>query len=184
MNIRLNQDRVDVVKMHLVYFDDVHQVIALFDVPQNSVDKAGKTYIHAFRNSDSFMVVVDRDGIIYDVNDMHTSFFNLPKDYFVGKTVEAISLNCFRRIPNYFTNYFEDVNLYGFAEITNRYVRNIDDVSYYHISTFFDSETQTYLIRMNDRTEEMVMEKRLAHSDSLSTLVNWRQVLHMKLEIQ
>ena len=48
--------------MHLEYFDDVQQVIALFDVPQSSMEKAGKTYIHAFRNSDSFMVVIDRMG--------------------------------------------------------------------------------------------------------------------------
>ncbi len=46
----------------------------------------------------------------------------------------------------------------------------MDDVSYYQISTLYDSETQTYLIRMNDRTEEMAMEKRLAHSNSLSTI--------------
>ena len=169
VNIRLNQDRVDVVKMQLEYFDDVQQVIALFDAPQNSVDKAGKTYRQAFRNSDSFMVVIDRDGLIYDVNDLHTSFFNLPKDYFVGKSVEAI-VKLFPEDSELLTNYFEDVNLYGFAEITTRYVRNMDEVSYYQISTLYDSETQTYLIRMNNRTEEMAMEKRLAHSNSLSTI--------------
>ena len=169
VNIRLVQDRVDVVKMHLEYFDDVQQVIALFDVPQSIVDKAGKTYIQAFRNSDSFMVVIDRDGLIYDVNDLHTSFFNLPKDYFVGKSVEAI-VKLFPEDSELLINYFKDVNLYGFAEITTKYVRNMDDVSYYQITTLYDSETQTYLIRMNDRTEEMAMEKRLAHSNSLSTI--------------
>ncbi|WP_186669378.1 ATP-binding protein [Sporosarcina sp. BP05] len=169
VNIRLNQDRVGVVKMQLEYFDDVQQVIALFDAPQNSVDNPGKTYRQAFRNSDSFMVVIDRDGLIYDVNDLHTSFFNLPKDYFVGKSVEAI-VNLFPEDSELLTNYFEDVNLYGFAEITTRYVRNMDEVSYYQISTLYDSETQTYLIRMNNRTEEMAMEKRLAHSNSLSTI--------------
>ncbi len=169
VNIRLIQDRVGVVKMQLEYFDDVQQVIALFDTPQNSVDKAGKTYIQAFRNSDSFMVVIDRNGVIYDVNDLHTSFFDLPKDYFVGKPMEAI-VKLFPENSELLINYFKDVNLYGFAEITTRYVNNIDEVSYYQITTLYDSETQTYLIRMNNRTEEMAMEKRLAHSNSLSTI--------------
>ena len=83
------------------------------------MDKAGKTYRQAFRNSDSFMVVIDRDGLIYDVNDLHTSFFNLPKDYFVGKSVEAI-VKLFPEDSELLTNYFNDVNLYGFAEITNQ----------------------------------------------------------------
>ncbi|MBO0585961.1 ATP-binding protein [Sporosarcina sp. E16_8] len=169
VNIRLVGNRVDVVKMHLAYFEDVQQVIALFDVPQSIVDKAEKTYIHAFRNSDSFMVVIDRDGTIYDVNDLHTSYFNLPKDYFVGKTVGAI-VKLFPNDTELIVNYFKEVNLYGFAEITTKYIRNVNDVSYYQITTLYDCESQTYLIRMNDRTEEMAMEKRLAHSNSLSTI--------------
>ena len=71
------------------------------------------------------MVVIDRDGIIYDVNDLHTSFFNLPKDYFVGKTVDAI-VKLFPENPELLINYFKDVNLYGFAEITTRYERNME----------------------------------------------------------
>ena len=115
------------------------------------------------------MAVIDRDGIIYDVNDMHTSFFNLPKDYFVGKTVEAI-VKLFPEDSELIFDYLKDVNLYGYAEITTKYERNVNDVSYYHITTLYDSESQTYLIRMNDRTEEMAMENRLAHSSSLSTI--------------
>jgi two-component system, sporulation sensor kinase E len=169
VNIRLVPDRVGVVKMHLEYIEEVQQVVALFDVPQSFVDKAGKTYIQAFRNSDDFMVVMNRDGLIYDINGLHTSFFNLPKDYFVGKTAEVI-VELFQEDSESIINYFKDVNLYGFAEITTRYVKNVDDVCYYQITTLYDSETQTYLIRMNDRTEEMAMEKRLAHSNSLSTI--------------
>jgi len=169
VHIRLDGNRVEIVKMHLEYFDDVQQVIALFDVPQSIVDKSDKTYIHAFRNSDSFMVVIDRDGIIYDVNDLHTSFFNLPKDYFIGKTVGAI-VKLFPDNSELIFNYFKDVNLYGFAEITTKYIRNVNDFNYYQITTLYDCESQTYLVRMNDRTEEMAMEKRLAHSNSLSTI--------------
>lgn len=169
VNIQLVDNRVDIVKMHLEYFDDVQQVIALFDVPQSIMEKADNTYIHAFRNSDSFMVVIDRDGVIYDVNDLHTTFFDLPKDYFIGKKVGAI-VKLFSESSELIFDYFKNVNLFGFAEITTKYVRNVNDVSYYQITTLYDSESQTYLIRMNDRTEELAMEKRLAHSNSLSTI--------------
>jgi len=169
VNIQLVGNRVEIVKMHLEYVDDVQQVIALFDVPQSSMEKAGKTYIHAFRNSDSFMAVIDKDGIVCDVNDLHTSFFNLPKDYFIGNTVGAI-VKLFSGNSELIFNYMRDVNLYGFAETTTKYVRNVNDVSYYHITTSYDGDSQTYLVRMNDRTEEMAMENRLAHSSSLSTI--------------
>ena len=169
VNIQLVENRVETIEMHLEFLEDVQQVIALFDVPQSIVDKASQIYIHAFRNSASFMVVIGRDGIIYDVNDLHTSFFNLPKDYFVGKTVGAI-VKLFPDDTELIYKYFKDINLYGFAQITTKYVRNENDVSYYQITTSYDSESQTYLIRMKDRTEEMAMEQRLAHSNSLSTI--------------
>ena len=38
------------------------------------------------------------------------------------------------------------------------------------MTTVYDSETQMFLIRINDWTEKMALEKRLAHSGSLSTI--------------
>ena len=63
------------VKIHLMYFEDVQQMIALFDIHKVLRIKQKKHYIKAFRNSDNFMILRNRDGIIYDVNDLHTSIF-------------------------------------------------------------------------------------------------------------
>ncbi|WP_188006698.1 histidine kinase [Sporosarcina sp. ANT_H38] len=169
VNIRLGQNRISSVRMHLEYLDDDQQVIALFDVPQKFGDIAEKTYIQAFRNSDSFMVVMNRDGLIYDVNDQHSTFFNLPKKYFLGKSAEVI-LKLFPEDPESLINYYKDINLYGFAEKITRYDRSEDGVRYYQVTTLYDCETQVYLVRMNDRTEEMAMKNSLAHTNSLSTI--------------
>lgn len=79
MNIRIDQDRIQAVKVRLMYFDDVHQIIALFDVLHHKDNLAERTYIHAFRNSDSFMAIVDLEGTIHDVNEMHTEFLMYQK---------------------------------------------------------------------------------------------------------
>lgn len=162
-------DRMHAAKVHLMYMDDVHQIIAFFDVQHYNDNLAVGAYVHAFHNSDSFMAVVNQHGIICDVNGMHTAFFNVSREYFVGKNASVL-VNLFRDDNGFSVNYRSDVKIYGYAEETRKYERSVDDIKYYRISTFFDSNTQTYLIRLDDRTEKMILEERLAHSGSLSTI--------------
>lgn len=169
VEIRTVSGSIHATKVHLMYIDDVHQIVAFFDVQNYDDNLAGRAYVHAFHNSDSFMVVVDQQGIILDVNDMHTAFLNMPKDYFVGNDASVLA-TLLQGDPELFLKYKRDVHIYGYAEETKRYERTVDDIRYYHISTFFDSKTKMYLIRMNDRTEKILLEERLAHSGSLSTV--------------
>ena len=169
MTIRAVNNRKHAAKVHVMYMDDVHQIVAFFDVQHYNDVLAGRAYMNAFHNSDSFMAVVDHQGIICDVNDMHTAFFNVSRDYFVGK--DASVLRTFFQDDNgLFNNYKKDVLIYGYAEEIRRYEHSVDDIRYYNISTFFESNTKTYLIRLDDRTEKMILEERLAHSGSLSTV--------------
>ncbi|MFJ7932965.1 ATP-binding protein [Sporosarcina sp. NPDC096371] len=170
MNVRLADGRKQVVNVHLMYLDDVHHIIAQFDVSHLSNGELSQNvYLHAFRNTDSFMAVTDRHGIIRDVNNMHKEFFTLPKEYFIGKKVEEL-IGIFEKDPEFLDDYMKDITTHGDAKAIKRYERSVDDVRCYHISTFLDCETKTYLIRIDDRTEKMVLEERLAHSGSLSTV--------------
>lgn len=169
MMIRTAPNRIHATKAHVMYMEDVHQIIAFFEVQHYNDYLAVGAYVHAFHNSDSFMLVIDHKGMICDINDMHNAFFNVSKDYFVGKQA-AVLLAFFQDDKEQLINYEKDVQIYGYAEETKRYERSVDDIRYYHISTFFDSKTQTYLVRIDNRTEKIVLEERLAHSGSLSTV--------------
>ena len=161
--------RICAVKIDLMYLEDVQQTIALFDIPQSFPDIAEKTYINAFRSSDNFLIFTDIHGAICDLNEMHTEFFNLPRDYFAGKSAKVV-LELFNVDNDILIDYVKNLKLYSYAEMTVEYERSLRDRRYYNIITSFDSETQTYLIRMRDHTEKVAMEKHLVHSESLSTL--------------
>lgn len=169
MTIRAVNNRIHAAKVHVMYMDDVHQIVAFFDVKRYNDNLAGGAYVHAFHNAASFMAVADQQGIIFDVNNMHTVFFNVSKDHFIGKEV-AVFIKLFQDENERLINYKKAVQIYGYAEETLMYERSVDDIRYYHMSTFFDSKNQTYLIRIDDRTEKKILEERLAHSGSLSTV--------------
>ncbi len=169
MHIQLVHGRVRVVKVHLMYFDEDQQILALFSILHSTYTIAEKVYEHAFRNSNNCMIVVDEKGIIYDINDKHIEFFNLPKDHFVGKPAEIMA-HFFSDDSAMYVNHMKEVKKYGYAEITRRYERSSGDVKYYHITTLFDRESGTYLVALDDRTEKFILEERLAHTGSLSTV--------------
>jgi len=135
MPFQLAHGRERVVKVHLMYFDEEQQILALFAILRSTYTIAEKVYEHAFRNSDNCMIVVDKKGIIYDINDKHTEFFNLPKDYFVGKPGEILA-KLFLDDSATYLNHMNEVKKYGYAESTRRYERSFNDVRYYWIDHY------------------------------------------------
>lgn len=170
LNVKIQlAGRICVVKMNLMYLDDVQQTIALFDIPQSFADIAEKTYINAFRSSDNLLIVTDSQSIICDINDKHTELFDLPREYFIGKPARVI-VELLNIDSEVMIDYSNRLSLYNYAEMTFMYEHSLNDIRYYSVFTLFDSETQTFLIRMKDQTEKVTMEKHMAHSDSLSTV--------------
>ena len=86
-----------------------------------------------------------------------------------GSPLKVFSL-LIQEEKEFLTNHIKKAKLYGYAENTLRYEPSFDDESQYQMTTVYDSETQMFLIRINDWTEKMAIEKRLAHSGSLSTI--------------
>ncbi|MBE1553646.1 ATP-binding protein [Sporosarcina limicola] len=169
MEIKLTPDRVYLVKVQLMYFEKIQQIVVLFYVPQWGISVAEKAYFNAFRNAESFMVVVDSKGIIYDVNELHNDYFNLPRDYFVGQHFDVIV--CLLSIdPKILSQNLKDIQVYGFAEKVIECEKVPGEVRHYSVTVFFDNETKMYLVRMKDCTENKVLEERLAHTGSLSAL--------------
>lgn len=169
VDLQWDDDQILAVYVDIIYLEHAKQVIALFDIPKSKREVAKKTYLHAFHNSNCFMLLVNEEGVICDVNDQYTKFFNLSKGYFLGKTIEDV-LNIFPDNAETIIRYLNEIELYGYADEMLKYEPSTCDERYYQVTTIYDSETNMYLIRMNDKTEKISLENRLAHSGSLSTL--------------
>lgn len=157
------------VKMHLTYFVELRTVVALFDTPKLPGRASEMTYLNAFLKSENFEVIVDQGGIICDVNEMHTEFFNKSRDYFIGKKFDLLIKLFSDYNENSFT-YVETLKTHGYAEKVKCFERSPGDIRHYHVTTFHDKETGMYVVRMVDYTDKVRLEKQLDHSGSLSAV--------------
>lgn len=157
-------------RVHLMYCHDLRKIIAFFNMPKKFGMAPFKTYFNAFRDSKNFMVLVDTNGKICDVNNMHTSFFNKTREDFIGKDYELF----LGLIPNFTPEirdiYMRRLLMNGYADETVLYQMPNNDIKYYHITTYHDKETDMYVIQVIDYTEKEILEQQLAHSGSLSAV--------------
>jgi len=147
---------------------DQQQAIVVLEIPKE-VDLSEKSYLHAFRNAKCFMVIADQAGTILSVNDKSMEFVSLPKGYFIGRPLDVL----FQLLPEQSDStrhYLQKVKTYGCAEMWKRFERSKGDIRHYHITSFYNLDTEQFLIRFYDQTELVHLEERLAHSDSLSTV--------------
>ncbi len=169
LHIQVPLKKTHIVKMHLTYFMELQTVVALFESTK-SCDRASEmVYLNAFRKSENFELIVNKKGIICDVNEMHTQFFNEPRDYFIGKTANFL-FHLFTDLNENTYTYIDTLKAHGFAEKVKCFERSPDDIRYYHVTTFHDTETDMYVVRMMDCTDKVELEKQLDHSDSLSAV--------------
>lgn len=169
IDLRFGEGQILSTHVDIIYFEQAKQVIALFDILDEEREVDRKIYLHAFHNTDCFMLVLDRKGIIRDINNQYTKFFNEKKEFFIGKKVE-IALELFSNSRDMILAYLKEVRLYGYAEEVLKYEPTSDDERYYQVTTIHDRETDMYLIRMKNMTETVVLENRLVHNGSLSTI--------------
>lgn len=158
------------VQMHLIYIPEIEKIIAMFDVPGMNKIPSLKTYYNAFKQSSNFMLLVDPHGEIIDVNEMHTVFINQTRDELIGQNIETVMAvvnpdNC-----EPLQTYFEKVKDQGCIQSVTTYQRSPDDIRYYHIITYYDSDTNMFIVQLSDATEKENLQVQLAHSGSLSAV--------------
>jgi two-component system, sporulation sensor kinase E len=169
LHIQIPLKKTYFVKMHLTYFVELRTVVALFDSPKSYGRASEMTYLNAFLKSGNFEVIVDQNGIICDVNEMHTEFFNKSRDYFIGKSYDLL-IHLFSDYNENSFTYIDTLKTHGYAETVKSFERSPGDVRHYHITTFHDKETDMYVVRMMDYTDKVRLEKQLDHSGSLSAV--------------
>lgn len=133
-------------------------------------DKYLKTYYNAFKHSANFLLLVDPLGEIIDVNQMHTDFINQTRDELVGHNILKVLaiLDLENREP--LQEYLAKVKEQGCVQSITTYQRSSDDTRYYHISTYYDNDTDMFMFQMSDTTEKENLQVQLAHSGSLSAV--------------
>lgn len=157
------------VKIKLLYCDLMKKLVALFEVSSSVKRKVGTAYINSFHMFDKLLILIDRNGKVVDVNELSMKFFQLPPHFFIGKNATDLISLFSLPIEKYMQHLATAVDQ-GRAEALQRYERAEGDIRYYKTTTFYDSKTETFLVRMSDHTKKVAMEKRLAHRDSLSSV--------------
>lgn len=156
--------------MQLFYIPDVQKIVAMFDSVSPHELISMKTYVNAFNQSSNFILLVDQAGVIREVNAMHTAFVNQTREELVGTNISKVLSIIDPENSDDFTSYCDSIRMQGFVESIKTYQRSLEDTRHYHITTYYDKETNMYIVQMADSTEKENLQVQLAHSDSLSAV--------------
>lgn len=157
-------------QLQLFYIPDIKKIIAKFDLQEPSKIPSLKTYFNAFRQSSDFLLLVDQDGKIRDVNEVHSVFINQTRKELVGQSIGKVLSIIDPENDGSVYDLLDKVKDQGFVESIKTYQRSTEDTRYYHITTYYDKETNMFIFQMSDSTEKENLQVQLAHSGSLSAV--------------
>lgn len=159
----------NIIEIRFMYCEFPAQVIALFNLSLNDEKEVKRPYSKAFFKSDNLMVIVDHNEIICDINEVGLNLFNLSRNVCIGKTAKEL----FHMIPIVYEDYKSHLKMAfmeGYDDIYRSFEKSVGDVRNCRITTFYDEETRMYLTRVSDQTEMILLEERLSHKDTLSSV--------------
>jgi two-component system, sporulation sensor kinase E len=156
----------DSVRVHLIHCDNSKRIIALINVPVVLKEESEVSNLKIFQKSESLFIAYDQTGTIQNVNEHSNSFLGLSRKILIGKSAcEFFGLLGFSKEES--TKFIQKVIGEGYAETLHAYVKSPEEISYFHIKTYYDESIGMFITRMADRTEKVILEKRLAHKESL-----------------
>ena len=165
LSVQFKSQKMNSVKVRLIYCDVLKKVIAIFNVPRSIKQDEELTIIKRFQNTDNLMFIVNKEGVIVNVNKSTDEFYNLPPDYFIGNP--SILRRLLQVSDAEATNLWEKILADGFAEVLTRHERTPGDVRYYQYNAYHYEETQMFLVRVVDYTEKINQNQQLAQNESL-----------------
>lgn len=158
------------VQVNLIYLPEIKKIVAMFDVPGQKKIPFLKTYYNAFKQSSNFMLLVDPQGGIIEVNEMHKSFINKSRDELIGQNIKEVLATVSPDNNEPFQVHLEKVKEHGCIQSITTYQKSPDDTRYYHITSCYDSDTNMFIVQLSDVTEKENLQVQLAHSGSLSAV--------------
>ncbi|MCZ2257184.1 ATP-binding protein [Sporosarcina sp. G11-34] len=157
------------IKARLIYSERLGKTIADFTDPVYLEMEQKIRNLNVFRKSTELMIIVDRNGIIQDVNDLTYDFFALPKDYFIGNNYEKVTL-LLNVTPSESESYRKNIREKGYVEILRRFEHSPEDIRYYQIRTFLDEESGLIITRVANHTEKVVLRQQLSYKEPLAEI--------------
>ncbi|MFC5602884.1 ATP-binding protein [Sporosarcina koreensis] len=133
-------------------------------------DKNLKIYYNAFKHSSNFLLVVDPFGEIIDVNEMHSVFINQTRDELIGRNIAEVLAIVDPDKNEPIQDHLAKVKEHRCVQSITTYQRSADDTRYYHITTYYDNDTDMFIFQLSDATEKENLQVQLAHSGSLSAV--------------
>ncbi|WP_210469565.1 ATP-binding protein [Sporosarcina sp. 6E9] len=160
------QSKADSVRVHLIHCNHSKRIIALINVPEVLREEPDVSNLKIFQKSKSLFIAYDQTGTIQNVNKHANRFLGMSGKSLIGKSAcEFFGLLGFSKEES--TPFIQKVIAEGYAETLHAYEKSPEEVSYFYIKTYYDDSIGMFITRIADRTEQVILEKRLAHKESL-----------------
>ncbi|QTD42496.1 PAS domain-containing sensor histidine kinase [Sporosarcina sp. Te-1] len=169
MNVSNTNDFLS-VDAQLFYLHAIKKIGVIFELPRKLTSMSIKSYYNAFRFAHSFMMLVDEQGKICDVNERSYDFFNLGKDILKGRQIAEMEKLFPEVTANGLMEQLAIAKSTGLSELNITFERGAGDTRYYHITFSYEKDTNMFIVQIMDYTEREELEEKLAHSGTLSAV--------------
>lgn len=148
------------VKTNIYYNNETNLIILLFTIPTEIREDLTTNWTSKLNYTDSMLFLCNQKGHIQEVNHLSFEYFNLPQEYFIDKKVESV-LSLFSS-KSFDSHKFMQQILQGEqVEATGQYIHPIKNIQYYKITTMTLSTPDSFLLKITDDTETMMLRKQL-----------------------
>lgn len=160
-------------KAHVHYCSNRNAATITFVLPAVCDELPDSAYVGCFTNASRTILMVDNEGVILDANNQVKDIFNLTRNAVIGKRIQTM----YRRYntqksdgESKYAEYFKALRTYGEVLFTERFENNPNDIQFLEIHAVYNSDSDMYIVELQDRTEIEMLRRQLDHSGSLSTV--------------
>ncbi|MCM3756548.1 ATP-binding protein [Sporosarcina aquimarina] len=160
-------------KAHIIYLNQTQQAIVTFMVPAVCTELPLADYLGCFTHASMLTMIVNREGNIIDVNNRVNELFNLTRNAVIGKRVQSLyrKFNTQKRNAEaQYEAYIKTLHTIGEVTIKERFEDEPNTIQFFEIRAVYNSDSDLYIVEIQDCTEIEMLRRKLDHSGSLSTV--------------
>lgn len=164
----LANDQVNKIRLRLMYFYNEQKIAVSFTLPEVDANNYEDHYdLKAFKKMDMLIFLVDKNGIVQDINELCKKLFDIRKEDVIGKRGRDL-IKLLSKSQTKADGFVKSLISTGKAELTYQFTNASNQTFHYHASAFYDEETSMYVTRIEDRTSVIRLKEQLSHASALS----------------